>query len=204
MTEPTEARRPTNRRLTREDILPLEEYAAIRQERRRQSARLKKDRRLEVGPFATFYFENRDTMRQQVQEMLYIEKGGEAQIEDELSAYNPLIPDGREIVATVMFEIDDPVRRASVLNRLGGIEHHAFLEVGGDRIVGEPDPTRENTSPAGKASAVQFLRFRLNDSQAEAFKTPGTRIVAGFDHPAYGHMAIISQPVQAALAEDLD
>src|SRR5215204_7601861 len=143
----------TGRRLTRADILPLEEYAKIRRQRRRQISEIKMHRRIEVGPYATFYFENFDTMWQQVQEMLYIERGGEAQLADELAAYNPLIPQGQELVATVMFEIDDPARRARELDRLGGIESHAFIEVGGDKIRGEPDPTRENTSPEGKASS---------------------------------------------------
>src|SRR3954454_23162594 len=140
----------TGRQLTRADILPLEEYVQIRRQRRRQISEIKKHRRLEIGPYATFYFENFDTMWQQIQEMLYIEKGGEAQIVDELEAYNPLIPQGSELVATVMFEIDDPDRRARELMRLGGIENHAFIEVGGDRVRGEADPTRENTSPDGK------------------------------------------------------
>lgn len=192
------------RRLTREDILPLVEYAAIRSEQRQRITEMKRHRRVEVGPFATFYFENYDTMWHQVQEMLHIEKGGEAQIEDELAAYNPLIPQGSELVATVMFEIDDPVRRAATLARLGGIENHVLLDVGGERIRGEPDPTRENTSADGKASSVQFIRFPLTADQAARFKTPGTRIIAGFDHPAYGHMAVLPEPVRASLAEDLD
>ena len=91
---------------------------------------IKKNRRLEVGPFATFYFESYDTMLHQVHEMLFIEKGGAEQLPDELAAYNPLIPQGSELVATVMFEIDDPVRRARVLGMLGGVEHKAFIRVG--------------------------------------------------------------------------
>src|SRR3984957_2761033 len=111
----------TRRVLTREDILPLAEYAKIRRERRQTVSELKKRRRVEVGPFATFYFENYATMWQQVHEMLHVEKGGEAQIADELEAYNPMIPQGNELVATVMLEIDDPARRANVLARLGGV-----------------------------------------------------------------------------------
>lgn len=192
------------RQLTRADILPLDEYVKIRRERRREISELKKRRRVEVGPLATVYFENFATMWQQVQEMLYIEKGGEAQIADELAAYNPLIPQGSELVATVMFEIDDPARRARELARLGGIENHAFIEVGGERIHGEPDPTRENTSPDGKASSVQFLRFPFTPAQIAAFKAPGGRVGVGFDHPNYGHTATIPEPVRAALAEDFD
>jgi hypothetical protein len=194
----------TGRRLTRADILPLEEYAKIRRQRRRQISEIKKHRRLEVGPFATFYFENFDTMWQQIQEMLYIEKGGEAQIADELEAYNPLIPQGSELVATVMFEIEDPQRRARELMRLGGIEDCAFIEVGGERIRGEPDQTRDNTSPEGKASSVQFLRFPFSPAQITAFREPGARCMVGFDHPNYGHIALVPEPVRAALARDFD
>jgi hypothetical protein len=192
------------RRLTRADILPLDEYANVRRQRRAETSEIKKRRRVEVGPFATFYFENFATMWQQVQEMLYIEKGGEAQIDDELAAYNPLIPQGSELVATVMFEIDDPARRARELARLGGIENSAFIEVGGARVRGEADPTRDNTSPDGKASSVQFLRFPFSAEQAASFKAPGARVLVGFDHPNYGHMAMLSEPVRAALAEDFD
>jgi uncharacterized protein DUF3501 len=194
----------TRHRLTRADILPLDEYVKIRRQRRSEISEIKKRRRVEVGPLATFYFENFDTMWQQVQEMLYIEKGGEAQIEDELAAYNPLIPQGSELVATVMFEIDDPVRRARELSRLGGVENHAFIEVGGDRVRGEPDPTRENTSPDGKASSVQFLRFPFSPGQVAAFKAPGAPILVGFDFTNYGHMAAMPEPVRAALSEDFD
>jgi len=194
----------SKRQLRRQDILPFADYAAIRRDQRRRITEIKRQRRVEVGPFATFYFENYETMWHQVQEMLHIEKGGETQIEDELAAYNPLIPDGAELVATVMFEIDDPVRRASMLARLGGIEDHVFLDLAGERIRGEPDPTRENTSPEGKASSVQFIRFPFTEDQIARFKTPGTRIIAGFDHPNYGHMAVLPEPVCAALALDFD
>jgi Protein of unknown function (DUF3501) len=190
------------RRLTRADLLAPAEYAAMRSELRKRITGIKRHRRVEVGPFATFYFENYETMRHQVQEMLHIEQGGEAQVEDELAAYNPLIPQGKELVVTVMFEIDDPARRASVLARLGGIEDHVFLDIAGQRTRGEPDPTRENTSPEGKASSVQFLRFPFTDDQIARFKTRGAQVIAGFDHPNYGHMAVLPESVRAALAED--
>jgi hypothetical protein len=192
------------RAVTREDILPIAEYGAMRRERRQAIAELKKRRRIEVGPFATFYFENYETMRHQIHEMLYVEKGGEAQIADELAAYNPMIPQGNELVATVMLEIDDPMRRATALGRLGGIEDHAFLEVAGDRIAGTPDPTRENTSPDGKASSVQFIWFRFTPEQVAGFRAPRARVIVGFDHPNYAHMAVMPEAVRAALAEDFD
>jgi hypothetical protein len=194
----------TRRALTRDDILPMTEYADIRRERRRTISELKKRRRVEVGPFATFYFENYETMWQQVHEMLYVEKGGEDQIADELAAYNAMIPQGNELVATVMLEIDDPARRATVLARLGGIENHIFLEMAGERISGKPDSSRENTSPDGKASSVQFVWLPFTPTQIARFKTPETRVVVGFDHPNYSHMAVMPEAVRASLAEDFD
>lgn len=191
------------RTLTRADILPYEAYAADRREHRRRVSELKKQRRIEVGPYVTFYFECYETMWQQVHEMLYIEKGGEAQIADELAAYNPLIPQGDELSATVMIEVDDPVRRAGVLGRLGGVETHMYLAFDGEKVQGLPDPTRENTSPDGKASAVQFMRFPFTEGQKKKFKTAGTQVLVGIDHPNYGHMAVMSETVRAALAGDL-
>jgi hypothetical protein len=195
---------PRKREVTREDIWPLEDYAAKRKELRRALVEAKKDRRLAVGPDATFYFESYETMWHQIHEMLYIEQGGEAQIADELGAYNPLIPKGAELVATVMFEIDDPERRRALLSKLGGIEGTAFVKVGGETIVGVPEADVDRTNAAGKASSVQFIHFPVTPAQAEAFKTPGSEIVVGFTHPGYGHMTLAPEPVRAALAEDLD
>jgi hypothetical protein len=192
------------RALTRADILPAAEYAATRRERRQAITELKKRRRLEVGPFATFFFENYATMWQQIHEMLHVEKGGETQIADELEAYNPMIPQGSELIATIMLEIDDPARRANALARLGGIEDHVFLEVAGERIAGEPDLSRENTSPDGKASSVQFVWFRFTPAQVAHFKAPSGRVIVGFDHPNYAHMAVMPEAVRAALSEDFD
>jgi hypothetical protein len=189
--------------LTRADILPVEQYARDRREHRRRIGEIKRDRRVEVGPFCTFYFENFDTMWHQVHEMLYIERGGEAQIAEELAAYNPLVPQGDELVATVMIEIEDAAKRERALSRLGGIEDRMFLTVGGERVAGIADPTRENTSPEGKASSVQFLRFPLTARQKAAFRTPGAQVVVGIDHSNYGHMAVMPEPVRAALAGDL-
>lgn len=191
------------RSITPADLLDPAAYAAQRKESRQRIAVLKRDRRVEVGPIATFYFENWDTIRHQIQEMLYIEKGGEAQIADEIDAYAPLIPQGNDLVATVMFEMDDPVRRKNMLQRIGGIEHHAFLKVGSFEIRGEPDPHRENTSPDGKASSVQFFHFTLSPEAIVAFKDPATQVQIGFDHPNYGHLAVLPAPVRAALAADL-
>lgn len=189
--------------ITRNDIMAIEAYAAVRAERRREVAAVKRNRRVEVGPFATFYFESYATMLHQVQEMLFIEKGGDAQLEDELRAYNPLIPKGDELVATVMFEIDDKARREAVLRRLGGIERHMLLTVAGERVEVQPEEDVERTSPSGKASAVQFVHFKLTPQQIAAFRRPGVQVVLGFDHPDYGHMAVVPEAVRNALAGDL-
>jgi len=195
---------PMAHEITRADIMPMEVYANERAAHRARAVALKKHRRVEVGPFATFYFENRDTMWHQIHEMLFIERGGEAQVADELAAYNPLVPQGRELVATIMFEIDDETRRKTVLARLGGIEETAFLRVAGNVIRGVPEPDVDRTSAAGKASAVQFVHFPFNDAQVAAFRAPGAEVVVGFEHANYGHMAVMPETVRAALAEDFD
>ena len=198
MTTATKAKR----KITRADILDPAAYARDRRDYKKRVTELKRDRRIEVGPFVTFYFENYDTMWHQIHEMLYIEKGGEQQIADELEAYNPLIPQGEELIATVMIEIEDPMRRERVLATLGGIENKMFIQVAGERVAGVPDPTRENTSPDGKASSVQFLRFPFTAAQVKAFKTAGAQVLVGIDHENYGHIAVMPERVRAAMERD--
>jgi len=200
----TEGSSTQQRQLTRDDFLPPAEYQPVRRERRRRLSEVKRQRQVEIGPIAIIHFENLETVRHQIQEMLYIEKGGDAQLKEELEAYGPLIPQGTELVATVMFEIDDPVRRGAELMRLGGIENHAYIDVDGQRVRSEPDPTRENTSAEGKASAVQFLKFTFALDLISRFKTPGAQIVVGFDHPNYAHMIALPDSARSALAEDFD
>ena len=190
--------------ITRADIIPMAEYAANRAERRRKLTEYKRDRRVSVGPHATFYFENYETMWHQVHEMLHIEKGGEEQIEGELEAYNPLIPKGRELVATLMFELDNPIARARFLAGLGGVEETVSLEFGGDTIKAIPEEDQDRTSEEGKASSVQFVHFPFTDAQAAKFKAAGTRATLAIGHPAYEHAAVIPERARAALAEDLD
>jgi Protein of unknown function (DUF3501) len=192
------------REVTRGDILPLEVYGAERRDWRAKLAEVKRDRRVEVGPVATFYFETYLTMWYQIHEMLFIEKGGEDQIADELAAYNPLVPKGGELVATVMFEIDDPERRQRFLAALGGVEETAFLKFAGQTVAGVPEADVDRTSAAGKASSVQFIHFPFAPDQAAAFKAENAEVVLGFSHPVYGHMTVLPEPVRAALAADLD
>jgi len=190
--------------ITRADIVPLEKYAAERRSLRQNVIAVKQRRRLEVGPFATFSFENYQTMWHQVHEMLYIEKGGEEQIEGELQAYNPLIPKGRELIATVMFEIDEPVRRDATLRKLGGIEANIFLSVGGETVRAVAETDVERTKADGKTSSVHFVRFPFTDVQVAAFRKQGGQVIVGFDHPEYSHMAVMPEAVRQALAEDFD
>lgn len=190
--------------ITRDDIMAMDVYAAERRERRSEAVALKRNRRMEVGPVAAFYFENYATMWHQVHEMLHIEKGGDVQIADELAAYNPLIPKGRELVATVMFEVDDEVRRRNFLGRLGGIEETAFLRFGGEKLSGVSEADLDRTTADGKASAVQFIHFPFTNAQVGAFSTDGAEVIIGFDHPNYSHMAVMPDAVRAALAEDFD
>ncbi|MEC7572446.1 MAG: DUF3501 family protein [Pseudomonadota bacterium] len=190
--------------LTREDIMDMAAYGAIRMERRREIVADKKNRRVHIGPHATFYFENYWTMWLQVHEMLYIEKGGEAQIPDELNAYNPLIPKGRELIATVMFEIDDPAKRAAILGELGGVEETFFLSIDGAEVTATAETDVDRTSAEGKASSVQFVHFHLTDDQAAKLKGGAGEVILGIKHPAYSHMTILPPATRAALAGDLD
>src|SRR5580658_7415287 len=147
------------RKITAADILSMAEYDAQRKSLKQNLLPLKKIRRVEVGPFATFYFENYASMWLQVQEMLRIEKGGAEQLAGELEAYNPLIPQGAELIATVMIEIEDADRRDRELRKLGHVEETAFLEIGAERIKGTPTDYEDRTTADGKTSSVHWLRF---------------------------------------------
>ena len=192
------------RKITPADIIPVDEFGKQRAERRKAMLPIKKLRRIEVGPHCTFYFETYETMLFQVQEMLLIEKGGEAQLKDELTAYNPLIPQGAELVATIMFEIDDAPRRAAVLGRLGGVEERFFIQVGDARIRGVPEGDTDRTDEDGKASSVHFARFPITDERKKAFGDPAVQVMAGIDHEHYGHVAILSPATRRELASDFD
>ena len=188
------------RKITPADILALPEYESQRKTLKQNLLRVKKLRRVEVGPFATFYFENYATMWLQVQEMLRIEKGGAEQLEGELQAYNPLIPQGDELIATMMLEIEDGNRRNTTLLTLGGIEESVFLEIGADKIAATPTGYDDRTTADGKTSSVHWLRFKLTPEQIARFKNE--RVVIGVGHKHYGHMAVLGDETRAALARD--
>jgi hypothetical protein len=192
------------RQITREDILPMDTYARERDQRRRQMVEIRRNRRLAVGPDITVYFESFATMLHQIHEMLHIERGGEAQIEDELRAYNPLIPDGRSLSATLMIEIDDPIRRARQLRELAGIENTISLRFDDSTIAAEADTDAERTTADGKTSAVHFLKFRFSPDQIGRFRAAKARVLLAIEHPRYDHMAALPDEVRTTLAEDFD
>ena len=189
--------------ILKEDIMPLDVYTKNRKELRKNIVSFKKDRRIALGPYATFYFESYETMLAQVQEMLYIEKGGDEQLKDELIAYNPLIPNGKELTATLMFEIDNPVSRASFLSKVGGIEDKVFIKINGQSIKAIPEKDVDRTSAEGKASSVQFIHFKLNDEQIKKFKSDGVEVEVGIDHKEYSHTTKLSAANKSSLSADL-
>jgi hypothetical protein len=192
------------RRITATDILPPAQYAAEREGRRAAMMELKRARRVDVGPYCTFYFENYETMWRQVHEMLHNEKGGAAQLADELAAYNPLIPQGAELVATLMIEIEDSVRRGKLLRILTNIEDKAFFEIAGKRLWSAPERDAERTASDGKTSAVHFLRFRFAPCDIAAFRSGAAPVSLGVAHENYAHMAALAERTRLALAKDFE
>ena len=190
------------REIQKEDIMPLDVYIGKRRELRKNIVDYKKNRRVALGPYATFYFESYETMLAQVQEMLYIEKGGDEQLQDELSAYNPLIPNGKELTATLMFEIDNPISRAAFLGKVGGIEEKVFMKINCEKIKAAREEDVVRTSTEGKASSVQFIHFNFTDDQIEKFQSNISEIELGIDHKEYSHSTKLSKENIASLSAD--
>ena len=190
--------------IQKQDIMPLDVYIKNRKEIRKSIVDFKKNRRIALGPYATFYFESYETMLAQVQEMLYIEKGGEDQLKDELEAYNPLIPNGTELTATLMFEIDNPVSRATFLGKVGGIEENVFMKVDGEIVKAIPEKDVDRTSSEGKASSVQFIHFKFNDNQIKKIKSNSSKIELGINHNQYSHTTILNDLTVKSLSADFN
>ena len=190
------------REIQKSDIMPLDAYIKDRKELRKKIVDFKKNRRVALGPYATFYFESYETMLAQVQEMLYIEKGGDEQLHDELIAYNPLIPNGKELTATLMFEIDNPISRAAFLGKVGGIEEMVFMKINGEIVKAVPEEDVDRTSAEGKASSVQFIHFNFTDEQIQKFKSSDVNIELGMDHKEYSHTTKLSKENIASLTAD--
>ena len=192
------------REIQKQDIMPLDVYIKNRKELRKNIVSFKKDRRIALGPYATFYFENYETMLAQVQEMLYIEKGGDEQLKDELEAYNPLIPNGKELTATLMFEIDNPVSRSAFLSKVGGIEEKVFIKIDGEIAKAVPEKDVDRTSADGKASSVQFIHFKITDEQIQKFKSKNINVELGIDHKDYSHTTKLSLENINSLSADFN
>jgi len=190
------------REVKKTDLMSLEEYSKNRKTIRKQLVNYKKNRRISIGPHANFYFESYETMKAQIQEMLYIEKGGDDQLKDELAAYNPLIPKGNELVATLMFEIDNPTLRLNFLNKVGGIEEKVYIQVGKEKIIAIPEKDLDRTSAEGKASSVQFVHFNFSEEQKFFFKDINNEIIIGINHKNYSHMSKISEETRNSLIKD--
>jgi hypothetical protein len=190
------------RQIEKEDLLPSDVYAKSRKQIRKDLVEFKKDRRIALGPYATFYFESFETMVAQVQEMLHIEKGGDEQLKDELIAYNPLVPNGKELTATLMFEIDNPISRSAFLGKVGGIEEKIFMKINDEIVKAAPEEDVDRTSAEGKASSVQFIHFKLNDDQISKFKSDSATIELGIDHKEYTHTTRLAENSVKSLCAD--
>tara|TARA_B100001250_G_C19444456_1_gene633250 strand:- start:22 stop:615 length:594 start_codon:yes stop_codon:yes gene_type:complete len=191
------------RLIEKTDLIPIDVYTNSRKQIRKELVEFKRNRRVAIGPYATFYFESFETMLAQVQEMLYIEKGGDEQLKDELIAYNPLIPNGKELTATLMFEIDNPVSRAAFLGKVGGIEEKIFMKIDKENVQAISEKDVDRTSDEGKASSVQFIHFKFNDSQIVKFKSENVHIEIGINHKEYTHTTKLSVDTIKALSADL-
>ena len=188
--------------IKKEDLIPGDIYANNRKKIRKELVEFKKNRRIALGPYATFYFESFETMLAQVQEMLYIEKGGDEQLKDELIAYNPLVPNGKELTATLMFEIDNPVSRAAFLGKVGGIEKKIFMKIDNEDVKAVPEQDVDRTSNGGKASSVQFIHFKFNDKQINNFKSGKASIELGINHKDYSHTTKLTEDNVLSLSAD--
>ena len=134
--------------------------------------------------------------------MLYIERGGVEQMKDELEAYNPLVPKGKELVATLMFEIDNEIKRKEFLTSVGGIENKIFIEIDGKKIISRPEQDTDRTSEDGKASSVHFLHFDFSDEEIGKFIDKNIRVLIGFDHENYMHFSEFSINSKKELSND--
>ena len=190
------------RQIEKQDLLPSDVYAKSRKQIRKDLVEFKKDRRIALGPYATFYFESFETMVAQVQEMLHIEKGGDEQLKDELIAYNPLVPNGKELTATLMFEIDNPISRSAFLGKVGGVEEKIFMKINDEIVKAVPEEDVDRTSAEGKASSVQFIHFKLNDDQISKFKSDSATIELGIDHKEYTHTTRLAENSVKSLCAD--
>ena len=184
------------------DIYNREDYKAKRKNLRSQMVLRKKNRRIDIGPYVTLYFENRDTIIHQINEMVYIENGGDDQIKEEINAYKSLIPEGNELVATVMVEIDNPIKRAEFLGKMGGFEQTLEITINKLNILGKAELDVDRTTDDGKASSVQFVHFIFDSEQIKVFKSLDNDVQIAINHRNYKHSTFLSSENISELSGD--
>ncbi|MBN9565664.1 MAG: DUF3501 family protein [Alphaproteobacteria bacterium] len=190
-------------KLSMNDIMPIEEYGQKRNEIRQKLRPFKNARRIAVGPYATVMFEHYDTIWHQVHEMLYVEKGGAEQIAGELEAYNPLMPTSSSITFTLMFEINNPVKRLEFLKSISQVDSHIYLNWGENSLQAHPIDELERTRDDGKTSAVHFLRFDFEVGSKQSFLSYGGDVLFAVRHENYFYVTALSKNLVESLKEGL-
>lgn len=186
-----------------EDIINRDNYSKNRKVLRTNMVATKKNRRLDIGPNITIYFENKKTIMHQINEMVFIENGGDTQIKEEIEAYKSLVPSGNDLVATLMVEVDNPIKRAELLGKLGGFEEKLYLKIGDITIKGEAELDGDRTTADGKASSVQFVHFNFTEEEKKIFKIDNSKIEIGISHEYYQHSTVMNNLTIRELREDL-
>ena len=184
------------------DIFERNEYMSKRTQLRKEIVARKRKRRIDVGPYVTLYFENRDTIVHQINEMVFIENGGQEQIKEEILAYKSLIPNGKELIATVMIEIDSPLKRSEVLSKMGGFEETFIIKIGDTIIDGKAELDVDRTTADGKASSVQFVHFHFKKEDIKKFRDNYTKVELSINHKAYTHSTLLQDETKNELSLD--
>ena len=192
----------SNNQIIPEDIHAREDYINIRAQLRKEIVDRKKKRRVDIGPNVTLYFENKDTIIHQINEMVFIENGGKEQILEEIDAYKSLIPNGKELIATVMVEIDNPKKRAEVLSNMGGFEETFNIKWDDKIIKGMAELDVDRTTADGKASSVQFVHFHFSEEDIKSFRSENSRIEISINHVAYTHATTLQDDTKNELVGD--
>ena len=192
----------SNNQIKPEDIYERKDYINIRPKLRKEIVGRKRKRRLDIGPYVTLYFENRDTIIHQINEMVFIENGGRQQIKEEIDAYKSLIPNGKELVATVMVEIDNPLKRAEVLSKMGGFEETFTIKIADKLVSGKAELDVDRTTADGKASSVQFIHFSFTEEDIKIFRDDSSKIELSINHRAYAHSTTLQNETKDELNKD--
>ena len=184
------------------EILSRSTYIGKRKTLRENMVLRKKLRRIDIGPYITVYFENKDTIIHQINEMVYIENGGKEQVKEEIAAYKSLVPNGKELVATVMVEIDTPIKRAEFLGKMGGFEEKIGIMIDNIKIEGKAELDGDRTTADGKASSVQFVHFEFNDECINSIKNNKDMVSLSINHENYKHSAMLNISTVEELIRD--